>query len=47
MCFCTNRKNTTTAKQTIIRKIPCRNLILNLGPFAPKANAIPLHHLVN
>jgi len=39
-------KNTTTEKK-IKHKNPCRSRGLNPGPFAPKADALPLHHRVN
>jgi len=40
-------KNTTTTKQKIKQKNPCRSRGLNPGALAPKANALPLHHRVN
>jgi len=40
-------KNTTTTKQKIKHKNPCRSRGLNPGPLAPKADALPLHHRVN
>jgi len=46
-CFRTKSKNTTTTKQKIKHKNPCRSRELNPGPLAPKADALPLHHQVN
>jgi len=40
-------KNTTTTKQNIKHKNPCRSRGLNPGRLAPKADALPLHHRVN
>jgi len=40
-------KNSTTPKQTMKHKNPCRIRGLNMGPLAPKADALPLHHRVN
>jgi len=40
-------KITTTIKQKIKHKNPCGSRGLNQGPFAPKADALPLHHRVN
>ena len=37
-------KNTTTTIQKIKHKNPCRSRGLNLGPLAPKADALPRHH---
>ena len=45
MCLTTKNKNTTTTKQKIKPKNPCRDL--NQGPLAPKVDALPLHHRVN
>jgi len=46
--FWTKGKNTTTTtKQKIKHKNPCRSRELNPGPLAPKADALPLHHRVN
>jgi len=47
MCSWTKTKNTTTTKQKIKHKNPWRSWGLNLGPYAPKADALPLHHKVN
>ena len=48
MCiFGQKSKNTTTTKQKIKLKNPCRSGRLNTGPLAPKADALPLHHRVN
>jgi len=35
-------KKTTTTKQNIKHKIPCRSRELNAGPLAPKADTLPL-----
>jgi len=43
--FLTKSKNTTTTKQVIKHKNPCREL--NPGPLASKADTLPLHHRVN
>ena len=40
-------KNTTTTKENIEHKNPCRSLELNPGHLAHKADALPLHHRVN
>ena len=40
-------KNTTTTKQKMKHKNPCRIWGLNPGPLANKADALPLHHRVN
>jgi len=40
-------KNTTTTKQKIKPKNPCRSRELNPGPLVPKADALSLHHRVN
>jgi len=40
-------KNTTTTKQKIKHKNPCRSRVLNRGHLAPKADALPLHHRAN
>jgi len=45
--FWTKSKNTTTTKQKIKHKNPCRSRELNSGPLAPKADALTLHHRVN
>jgi len=46
--FWTKSKNTTTTtKQKIKHKNPCRSRGLNPGTLAPKADALPLHHRVN
>jgi len=49
MCFWTKGKNTTTTKQNKISNIKniCISRKLNTGPFAPKADALLLHHRVN
>jgi len=46
MWFWTKSK-TTTAKQRIKHKNPCRRRELNPGPFVPKADALVLHHRVD
>ena len=40
-------KNTTTTKQKIKHKNPCRSRESKPGPLAPKANALPLDHQIN
>ena len=47
MCFGQKSKNTTTIKQKIEHKNPCRNRKSNRGPLAPQMDALPLHHRVN
>ena len=47
MCFWQQSKNSTTKKQKIKHKNPCRSRGLNPGPLAPKADALPLHLRVN
>ena len=44
MCLWTKSKNTTTTTKP---KIKPKNLELNPGHLAPKADALPLHHRVN
>jgi len=44
MCCWTKNKNTTTTKQKLKHKNPCRIRGLNPGPLAPKVDALPLHH---
>jgi len=38
MCFWTKHKNTTTTKQKMKHKNPCRSRELNPEPLAPKAD---------
>jgi len=45
MYFWTKIKNTTTTKQNLKHKNPCRSRELNAGPHAPEADALPLHQL--
>jgi len=45
--FWTHKNNTTTPKQKIKHKNPCRSWELNPGPIAPKADVLQLHHRVN
>jgi len=45
--FWTKHKNTTTTKQKMKHKNPCRSRELIPGTLAPKADALPLHHRVN
>jgi len=45
--FMEKGKNTKTTKQKIKHKNPCQSRELNLGPLAPKAVALTLHHRVN
>ena len=40
MCFGEKSKFTTTTKQKIKHKNPCRSRELNTGPLAPKADAV-------
>jgi len=47
MCLWTKSENTTTTKQNIKPKNPCRSRELNPGALATKADALPLHHRVN
>jgi len=47
MCFGQKSKITTTTKQKIKHKNPCRSRGLNPGTLAPKADALPLQHRVN
>jgi len=47
MCLWTKSKNTTTTKQKIKPKNPCRSRELNPGTLAPKADALPLQDRVN
>ena len=47
MYLWTKNKNTTTTKQKIKPKNPCRSRELNPGTLAPKADALPLHHRVS
>jgi len=45
--FWTKSTSTTTTKQNIKHKNPCRSQELNPEPLASKADASPLHHRVN
>jgi len=47
VCLWTKSKNTTTTKQKIKHKKPCRSRKLNPETLAPKADALPLHYRVN
>jgi len=47
VCFGQKGKITTTTKQNIKHKNPCRSWEFNPGPLAPKADLLPLHHRVN
>jgi len=45
--FFDKKVKTTQTKQKIKYKNPCLSWGLNPGPLAPKADVLPLHHLVN
>ena len=47
MCFVTKKSKNTTTKQKSNIKTACQSRVLNPGPLAPKADALPLYLRVN